>query len=66
MLLFQLNAWESEWLVAIKDLQKRKMIEKKVAEKGKKRKKLFNLWVIRQCLKIGCKLRWIFYKYDAN
>jgi hypothetical protein len=31
MLLFELNAWESEWLVAIKDLQEGKMIEKKVA-----------------------------------
>jgi hypothetical protein len=30
MLLFELNAWESEWLVAIKVLQG-KMIEKKVA-----------------------------------
>jgi len=37
MLLFESNAWESEWLAAIKALQEGKMIEKKVVDKkGKK------------------------------
>jgi hypothetical protein len=36
------------------------MIEKKIAEKGEKREKLFNLWAIHQCLKIRCKMKWIF------
>jgi hypothetical protein len=56
MLLFEPNACENEWLVAIKALQEGKMIENTVVEKRKK--KLFNLWAIHQSLKIGCKLRW--------
>jgi hypothetical protein len=40
MLLFELNAWENEWFVAIKALKDEKMIEKKVVEKKKLKKNL--------------------------
>ncbi len=50
-----------KWMTCcIKKLHKGKMIEKKIAEKGEKREKLFNLWAIHQCLKIRCKMKWIF------